>query len=68
VPQDEAEAVEWYRKAAEQGYAIAQANLGWCYDAGCGTNGAALCRRTKKKRPNGIEERPRRGMKGPAKH
>ena len=28
VPQDHAEAVRWYRRAAEQGYAGAQFNLG----------------------------------------
>ena len=28
VPQDDAEAVRWYRLAAEQGYANAQTNLG----------------------------------------
>ena len=28
VTQDNAEAVKWYRKAAEQGYAAAQFNLG----------------------------------------
>ena len=33
---DEAEAVAWYRKAAEQGYRLAQSNLGWCYDTGSG--------------------------------
>ena len=32
VPQDYAEAVRWYRKAAEQGYAEAQNNLGLMYD------------------------------------
>ena len=36
VPQDDAEAVRWYRLAAEQGHAEAQANLGWMYDAGRG--------------------------------
>lgn len=30
------EAVKWYRKAAEQGHASAQYNLGWCYDNGYG--------------------------------
>ena len=34
VPQDDAEAVKWYRKAAEGGYAIAQDNLGWIYQQG----------------------------------
>ena len=36
VPQDDAEAVKWYRKAAEQGYADAQYNLGLIYDNGQG--------------------------------
>ncbi len=30
------EAVKWYRKAAEQGYADAQCNLGYCYKQGNG--------------------------------
>jgi len=30
------EAVKWYRKAAEQGYADAQSNLGWMYGNGKG--------------------------------
>src|SRR5215470_9401223 len=34
VPQDCAEAVNWYRKAAEQGYALAQFHLGLMYDEG----------------------------------
>ena len=34
VPQDYAEAVKWYRLAAEQGYARAQYNLGLMYDNG----------------------------------
>ena len=29
-------AVKWFRKAAEQGYAAAQFNLGYCYDEGQG--------------------------------
>jgi TPR repeat protein len=29
VPKDQAEAARWYRKAAEQGHAEAQNNLGW---------------------------------------
>ncbi len=37
VPQDEAAAVAWYLKAAEQGYDKAQYNLGVCYDGGTGT-------------------------------
>ena len=36
VPQDDTRAVEWYRKAAEQGYAKAQNNLGWMYQRGQG--------------------------------
>src|ERR1035438_7166119 len=33
---DKAEAVGWYRKAADQGYAMAQTNLGYMYEAGKG--------------------------------
>ena len=33
---DQAEAVKWYRKAAEQNDAKAQFNLGVCYDDGQG--------------------------------
>ena len=36
LPQDYAEAVKWYRLAAEQGYAGAQSNLGIMYDKGEG--------------------------------
>ena len=36
VPQDDAEAVTWYRKAAERRYAKAQYNLGVCCDLGRG--------------------------------
>ena len=36
VTKDEAEAVEWYRLAAEQGHAQAQLNLGILYDNGLG--------------------------------
>ena len=36
VPQDYAEAVKWYRKAADQGYAAAQTNLGLMYAHGQG--------------------------------
>ena len=38
VPKDDAEAVKWYRKAADQGDAIAQFNLGWMYDEGRGVS------------------------------
>jgi hypothetical protein len=36
VPQDYAEAMRWYRLAAEQGDADAQGNLGVMYDTGTG--------------------------------
>jgi TPR repeat protein len=36
IPQDYAQAVQWYRKAAEQGLAQAQYNLGFMYDKGRG--------------------------------
>ena len=36
VPQDDAQAVQWYRKAAEQGFAEAQYNLGVMYAKGEG--------------------------------
>ena len=36
VPQDYAEAVKWYRLAADQGDAYAQNNLGVMYDQGQG--------------------------------
>ena len=36
VPQDYAEAMKWYRLAAEQGYAYAQTNLGVTYRKGQG--------------------------------
>ena len=36
MPQDDAEAVKWYRRAAEQGYASAQFNLGFMYGNGHG--------------------------------
>ena len=36
VRQDYAQAVQWYRKAAEQGYAGAQVNLGLMYEQGQG--------------------------------
>lgn len=34
VPEDKAEAVRWFRLAAEQGYARAQVMLGWMYRFG----------------------------------
>jgi Sel1 repeat len=36
TPQSDTEAVKWYRKAAEQGYANAQFNLGCRYESGKG--------------------------------
>ena len=36
VGQDHAKAVQWYQRAAEQGYAAAQHNLGFMYLAGRG--------------------------------
>ncbi len=36
VPQDYAEAVKWFRKAAEQGNAAAQSDLGFMYAKGWG--------------------------------
>jgi TPR repeat protein len=36
VAKDEKEAVKWYTKAAEQGDAWAQSNLGFCYEKGTG--------------------------------
>ena len=36
VPEDDREAVKWYRKAADQGLALAQYNLGLAYAAGEG--------------------------------
>ena len=36
MAQNREEEVKWYRKAAEQGYADAQHNLGYCYANGMG--------------------------------
>lgn len=36
VAQDDVQAIEWYRKAAEQGFSDAQFNLGVMYDYGAG--------------------------------
>jgi hypothetical protein len=36
VAQDQAEAVNWFRKAADQGIALAQNNLANCYSEGIG--------------------------------
>ena len=36
VPRDYEEAVKWYTKAAKQGHAAAQCDLGFCYAVGHG--------------------------------
>lgn len=36
LPKNEIEAVKWYRKAADQGHAIAEFNLALCYEQGIG--------------------------------
>jgi TPR repeat protein len=36
VPQGDTEAAKWFRKAADQGHAAAQNNLGWMYQNGRG--------------------------------
>ena len=36
VPEDDVEAMAWYRQAAEQGYASAQYSLGFMYSTGIG--------------------------------
>lgn len=38
VSQDSVKAVEWYRKAANQGYSDAQYNFGWMYHNGKGVS------------------------------
>ena len=42
VPQDYVEAVKWFRKAAEQGNAVVQYNLGMMYEMGRGVAGDAV--------------------------
>ena len=37
MEQDFAQAVQWYRKAAEQGHVLAQDDLAFCYGNGVGT-------------------------------
>ena len=36
VTQDEKKAVQWYQKSADQGYPLAQSNLGVMYELGKG--------------------------------
>ena len=38
IPKNDEEAVKWYLKSAEQGYAAAQCNLGNCYAKGLGVS------------------------------
>ena len=55
MPQDHAEAIRWYRKAAEQGHADAQYNLGIMYYEGKGVP------QTTRKPSAGIARPPSRG-------
>ena len=69
VPQDDAEAVHWYRLAADQGVGIAQYNLGSMYAAGRGVPldyvlahmwfNLAASRLTGDRRETGVENRDR---------
>ena len=61
VPQDYAEAVKWWRKAAEQGNADAQLRLGHCYRNGHGvpqdyalTGGQTITNNNYPSNPSGI--------------
>ena len=63
LAQDEAEAVRWYRKAAEQGDAAAQYNLGWMYER-AGAAGA----RTRPRRCGGTARPPSRATPRRSKH
>ena len=56
LPQDDVAAAQWYRKAAEQGFALAQRELGRLYAAGSGV------RRMRSRRSAGTARRPRRAM------
>ncbi len=38
IEKDNKQAVVYYQKAADQGYATAQTNLGWCYEKGVGVS------------------------------
>ena len=53
VPQDDAQAVQWYRKAADQGDASAQFNLGVMYEHSEGTV-PRRCSGTGKRRTRGM--------------
>src|ERR1019366_4069834 len=78
VPQDDTKAVEWHRKAAEQGLAMSQDILGLCYACGKPPNRGVRkpnatsvvamikgteCRLTTRKLSNGIGKRQNRGMR-----
>ena len=56
VQQDYVEAVKWFRRAADQGNAGAQLNLGFSIHNGKGVQ------RTMPRRSSGIAERPSRAM------
>jgi TPR repeat protein len=43
VPQDDSLAVQWYARAAGQGHALAQYNLGGMYNSGRGVEKDLLC-------------------------
>ena len=57
VKQDHKEAVVWFRKAAEEGLAVAQFNLGTMYEIM-----AKVLNKTTKRRSSGTEKRPSREM------
>jgi len=42
VPRDYEKAMQWFRKAADQGFAAAQYNLGFVYQVGLGDNAEAV--------------------------
>ena len=57
VTQDYGEAMRWYQKAADQGNADAQSNLGLMYRRRSGGNTEIM-----KKRWNGFKKLPTKGM------
>jgi TPR repeat protein len=61
VPQDYAEAMKWYRLAAEQGVAKAQNNLGYMYDKGRGVSQdyVEAVKWYRRKRPKLSQEKPK---------
>jgi TPR repeat protein len=56
VPQDYAEAMRWYRKAADAGNSSAMNNIGWLYRT------ARACRRTTRRRCGGFAKPPTRAI------